>query len=301
MKRLITKVLLSTACLLGTTTLSATNNHIFSPDTSIRVKDKVIILQERDKKLNVYVEQVGPDGNVFRARQIFRGVYDLKRSEEQSFVGDKIRLPLFSRYSHNNNDFRGYKRDVGGLGIGFSKYLFDGDLKHLNSSGSYRFTLDLISWRLYRRSHSFHFGTSFDFNKIHFYDDFTLRRDAEGVTREVAPDAGQEFGKNRLSATYFNVYGRFTWRPIPQARNFFLYGYVAGKIRTASSYKAWERKDGRINFDGDRNLNNFIPEIGGGIGYGAFGVQVLHTPKSLFHSGKGPDLRLTTIGVTFGI
>lgn len=301
MKRLFTTVLLSTTCLLSATTLSANNDNTFAPDTTIRVKDKVITMHEHGNKFNVSVKRINDKGDTIKARQIFRGSYDLNRNEEQRIIGDRIRIPLFSDHRKDNRAYKDYRRDVGGLGIGFGKYLFDSDLKHLNSSGSYRFTLDLISWRMYKRSHSFHFGTSFDFNKIHFYDDFTLRRNAEGITGEVAPDAGQEFGKNRLSATYFNVYGRFTWRPIPQARQFFLYGYAAGKLRTASSYKAWERKEGLTNFDGYRNLNNLIPEIGGGIGYGTFGLQILHTPKSLFHSGKGPDLRLTTISATFGI
>ena len=300
MKRLITTVLFSTTCLLSATALSANNDNTFAPDTTIRVKDKILTIHERGNKFNVSVRQINAKGDTVKARQTFRGSYDLNRSEEQSFIGDRIRIPFFSRSEGGHRKSNRYKIDAEGLGFGYGKYNFHGDLERLNSSGSYRFTLGLISWRLSKRSHSFHFGTSFDFNKIHFYDDFTLRRNAEGITKEVAPEAGREFGKNRLSATYFNVYGRFTWRPIPQARSFFLYGYAAGKIRTASSYKAWDRKEGRTNFDGDRNLSNFIPEVGGGLGYGSFGVQVLHTPQSLFLSGKGPDLRLTTIGVTFG-
>lgn len=300
MKRLVTIALASAACLFSTTALFAHNENTMAQDTTIRVKDKLITMHERGNRFNVSVRRINANGDTIKARQVFRGTYDLNRSEEQSFLNERIRIPFFSRSEGGHRKNNRYKRDVEALGFGYGKYNFHGDLDRLNSSGSYRFTLGLLSWRLSKRSHSFRLGTSFDFNKIHFYDDFTLRRDADGITKEVAPEAGREFGKNRLSATYFNIYGRFTWRPIPQARSFFLYGYAAGKIRIASSYKAWDRKDGRTNFDGDRNLSNFIPEIGGGIGYGSFGVQVLHTPQSLFLSGKGPDLRLTTIGVTFG-
>lgn len=298
MKRLVTMALASMACLLSVTTLFAHNN--MAQDTTIRVKDKLITIHDGGHRFNVSVRRINPNGDTVKVRQIFRGSYDLHRSEEQRFLNDRIRIPFFSRSEGGNRKNNRYKRDTELLGFGYSKYNFHGDLDHLNPSGSYRLTLGILSWRLSKRSHSFRLGTSFDFNKIHFYDDFTLRRNADGITKEVAPEAGREFGKNRLSVTYFNVYGSFTWRPIPQARSFFVYGYAAGKIRTASSYKAWDRKDGLTRLDGDRNLSNFIPEFGGGIGYSNFALQVLHTPQSLFTSGKGPDLRLTTIGVTFG-
>lgn len=299
MKRLVTLALVSAASWMSATTLKAEISTCFAPDTTIRVKDKLITTHERGNRFDVTVRRISPSGDTIRARQVFRGQYDLRRREVQYDLGDKIRIPIIKpKRDNNGKNGNAYRLDSEMLGFGWSKYVFGGETARLNSLGSYRFTLGLVAWNLYNRNTSFTLGTSFDFNKIHFYDNYTLRRNAEEVTQLVAPEEGRDFGKNRLSATYFNVYGRFTVRPFSHlARKFYLYGYTGCKVRTASSYKAWENKDVQ-RFDGDRNLSNVLLEVGGGLGYDWFGLQVLHTPQSIFTAGKGPDLRLTTIGVT---
>ncbi|MDO4770602.1 hypothetical protein [Porphyromonas sp.] len=298
MKRFLTAGLLI-ASLFAPAALSANEASVCAPDTTVRVKDKLITLHEKGQRFNVTVRRINAEGDTINARQIFRGTYDLGRREEQTFSFDKIRIPFVTRERKGKNK-KSYRVDISGLGFGFSRFQFSGNLDHLNTTGSHRFMLGLFAINYKQKAMTFTLGTSFDFNKIHLLDDYTLRRDATGKTVETAPLAGEAFGKDRLSATYFNMYGRFTLRPIPGLSNFYIYGYAAGKILTASSMKAWSRTTGRENFDGNKNLRNFLPEVGGGIGYGWLGLQILYTPQSLFLSDKGPDLRMTTIGVTLG-
>lgn len=307
MKRKNFLIALTTVSILSSSSLFALTSPEMKADTTLRVGDKIITVRDKGNRMDITVKRVSPSGDTINATPYFKGSYGFGKKEEQTYLTDRVRIPFIPERKERNFMTYGTKgkekkvsRDISALGVGFSKFNFSDAPEHVDLSGSYRFMIEVLSANIRTKSMTFTLGTTFDFNKIKLLDRYTLQRNADGVTVMTPPNDATNFKKNRLSATYLNLYGKISWNPIAEARRFFIYGYAGIKLKTASSMKAWKSEGGKLLFNGDSNLRGALPEIGGGIGYGKLGLQVLHTPQSLFVDGKGPDLKITTIGITYG-
>lgn len=285
---------LSVAAWLGSTALCSAENVMAQADTTLRVDNKLITLNEKNNRLDVTVHRISRSGDTTQTKRIFRGIYDTNRTEEQTVL-DQINIPFIRK---RTNYSRRYPHlDIDALGFGFSGFHLSGQTDHFNISNSSRFTLSVLNANLRYRYVSFRLGTSFDFNKIKIMDGYTLRRNTDDVSVMVPPLNGENFKKNRLAVTYFNMYSEIKVNPFSQFRGFYIKGYAGLKLKTASSVKAWRSDGGRTSYNGDNGLRTAVPEIGAGIGYRSVGLMITHTPTSIYLPGKGPDLKLTSFGV----
>ncbi len=285
---------LSVAALLGSTALCAAANAIAPADTTLRVDNKLITLNERNNRLDVTVHRITHSGDTTQTKRIFRGIYDTNRTEEQTVL-DQINIPFIRKKSRSSRLYPHV--DVGALGFGFSGLHLSGQTKHFNLSNSSRFTLGVLHANLRYRYVAFKLGTSFDFNKIKIMDGYTLQRNTDDVSVMVPPLNGESFRKNRLAVTYFNMYSEIKVNPFTELKGFYIKGYAGLKLKTASGVKAWRSDGGRSSYNGDSGLRTAVPEIGGGIGYHFVGLMITHTLTSIYLPGKGPDLKLTAFGV----
>lgn len=284
----------------GSTMASVAPSAQPKADTVIRMNNKIVIIKDdTNKQMDVEVQVVDRHGKRQKARRVFKGVYDTNHREEQFFSSIRIPFVPTGKKAKKNN---GWTTDTGFLGFGVSALMLDGpDTKHINNSGSRRFMLPLLSVNRSNYLWGYSFRTSFDFNNIRLLDSYTFRRDAEGQTHLVAPEVGQQFGKNNLHITYFNVEGRMHIKPISGLRSLSMFALSRVKIKTASSMKSWPTNGAMMRFDGNQTLSPIVWEVGAGVGYGSLSLIGTYTLTPIFQHGLGPELRMVTIGLGFGL
>lgn len=282
--------------LAATLSLTAATHQPIAPDTTIVVGRTTIQVKELRDETIVQIERTNQNGDTIRARS---RVSEKQGREHSVILPRRIRIPFV--YNTPTAKKKSINYDSSMLSFGYGKMLFDGASDKIDHVGSYRWTLEVISANVYTKYVDFRMGTAFDFNKIKLLDDYTYQRNEQGVTTLFAPQEGANYKKDRLSATYLNLFAQVRFKPISQVRKIWISGYAGIKLNTASSMKVWHRNGGKDSFDGNKNLKGYLPEIGAGIGYGPLGVHFRHIPTSIFAKDKGPALMISTITFSYGL
>lgn len=292
-------ILLGLAGILFAQTAIAGNAAQGAPDTTVRIEDKVLVINETEDDIDIMLYRYNPDGTRGRSEQVFKGVYLKGRSIEQRFRNTIFDVPLnLTRSNKCSGDKRIRSIGSGSFKLGFVN-LTGSAGEHINASSSLRYTLGLMSVS-YRLNDWLVIAPNLDieFNSIHLKNNYSFQ-DVEGLTQVLPAAEGVTYDNSRLHITYMNVAVPFMMKKCRSS--FSLYAAPVLKFKTASSSKVWlpdnksHQKHGR-----DLNLNPIVLEARVGINYSAFNLYGSYTLTPLFRSGKGPDTRMFAIGFGFG-
>lgn len=284
---------ITTLCLAISLNSFATSFNTEKGDTTIVVKDKIIEVKEDGSKYTVILKKT-VNGDTLNCKKIFEGNYDTDKKEEKHYLSSSVRLPFFCIKGKKTKE---WSTETSFLSFGFNRLYISGDgSDHINIGKSNRFSLGLFSASIKKRNLAFTLGTSLDYNRIYFADNYFLNKDKEGNTVSMRHD-GQELNKSKLNIVYFNTFGRVNYKPFQQFREFHVYGFAGVKIRTSSYMKIWPKEGSRESFDADTNLSPAVLELGAGIGYSFINLEATYSPTSIFKSGKGPEMCMGTIGI----
>ena len=116
-----------------------------SLDTTVRIDDKVVVINETEDDIDITLYRYNADGTRGRSEQVFKGVYLKGRSIEQRFRNTIFDVPLnLTRSSKCTGDKRIRSIGLGSFKLGFVNLTCSAG-EHINASSSLRYTLGLMS------------------------------------------------------------------------------------------------------------------------------------------------------------
>lgn len=277
-------------------------------DTTVIYNNKTILLEDSLGQFKVIV--MDKDSTPYK--KLYEGVFSEGKSYEKWTVTEEfgIQLPFLNKLSGKKK--KDYKMEAhwAGIGWGFAN-ISDADYKINNidglslkseSSNEFYFNISEKIIPIYRNNLGLTTGLGFDWHN-YFLDYNTHLLDIDNVTDVYAAPAGVNYEYSRLRTFQITVPLMLEWQPtFGKNHEIYVTAGVVGGVNTFASYKVKykDASENTIKFVESKGLNispitlDFI----GQIGYDDWGIYAKYSPFGLFQSGKGPEVRVVSIGAT---
>lgn len=298
------RIAITVAIAFSLVSLMAAN--IMPADTTIRYKDKLIKLVEKDDETSVKLYKIDENGDTIVGEKIYEGVFANEKTIEREYDNRfEISIPEVFRPKRK----RVFDPHWTGFGVGFSnlpeQLNFDGELAAVVNSGSslqYNLNFGDATYGIGLNNIRLVLGMGIQFNSIHLQTNKAIEViDYQSVITTTEP--GFDYRTSRLHFTYLTFPLLIEYNAPGRGFNrFFFNAGVVGKVKTASSSKVWFNEDGRkkkLKMPGELNIRPVSIDFIAQAGFGDYGMFAAYSPLDLFMDGKGPKGNQVSIGLQY--
>lgn len=279
-----------------------------SPDTTVYIEGKKIVVKDGDDRLKVQVYDVAPDGDISEDELVFEGHYQ----DGQSYEKRKYRKSITISLPSWNRDFDPH---WDGFGLGFANiadggfHVNDIDGVYLRSEKSWEINLNFFEkdFRLSRRyGWGLVTGMGIRWDRYRLDGNEHFQR-VDGQTVLVPAPDGVKYTKSRLGITSLTIPLLLEWQHGGRRwdSNFFISAGVVGVIKTASSSKIKYRDEnggkGKKKVDEGLYLRPVSMDFLFQMGYDCIGVYLKYSPFEMFENNKGPAIHPVSLGIQLHI
>jgi len=274
-----------------------------SPDTTVYIEGKKIVVKDNEDRLKVRVYDMQPDGSTAEDELIFEGHYKDGQSYEKRKYGKSITIPIPSWT-------RGFDPHWDGIGLGFANFadnsfhVNDIDGVSLNSEKSWELNINFLEYdfRLSRRyGWGLVTGLGIRWDRYRLDGNVHFQR-TDGYTALVEAPRGIHYSKSRLGITSLTIPLLVEWQHGKRwDSDFFISAGVVGVIKTASSsrvvYRDERNKKVKQKVDEGLYIRPVSMDFLFQAGYDWIGVYVKYSPFELFENHKGPKIHPVSLGL----
>lgn len=231
-------------------------------------------------------------------------------NETDSLSNDSAQSTIITDGSSYNAIFlwkkkknRKYDPHWDGIGFSFLSIANENDIPGLDlmASKSYSITINPVEYYLPigRSNWMLVSGLGIDWSRYHFRGNHGLGI-ADGTAQFIPAPEGIQYSSSKLLAYYFTLPLLVEFQTnlnTPSRSTFFVSAGVVGYLKCYSkSQVAFDRK--REDLGRDLNLHPFGLRYMVQAGVNGFSLVATYSPFSMFRSGKGPDMRTMSLGVS---